>query len=121
MRSLLFLLICVMTTSWSYASTTKEDFISQINSKMPANLCKKMSQCYSAKAAECEQKMKAPVKKCSQAMDAVFGRNVSPEIGKASTMMISSCALRNYASENAAKLKKTDKKCEQFSVMALRY
>lgn len=121
MRTLLFLFICVMTTSWGYASTTKEDFVTQINGKMPANLCKKMSQCYSSKQAECEQKMKPTVKKCSQAADGLFGRIISPEIGKASSMLISSCALRYFASENAAKLKKPDKKCEEFSAMALRY
>lgn len=121
MRTVLFLFICVIFSGWSYANTTKEDFVTQINGKMPGNLCKKMYQCYSVKQAECEQKMKPSVKKCAQAADGLVGRIISPEIGKASSMLISSCALRSFASVNAGKLKKSDKKCEQFSAMALRF
>lgn len=121
MRTLLILSFCVMFSGLSHATTTREDFVTQVNGKMPTNLCKKMYQCYSVKQAECEQKMKPSVQKCSQAANGLVGRMISPEIGKASSMLISSCALRSFASENAAKLKKTDKKCEEFSAMALRF
>jgi hypothetical protein len=121
MRTLLFLFICVICSSWSFANTTKEEFVTQVNGKMPTNLCKKMSQCYSAKQADCEQKMKPSVQKCAQTANGLIGKMINPELGKASSMLISSCALRYFASENAAKLNKKDKKCEEFSAAALRY
>lgn len=121
MKAFLFLFIFVAVQSFADASTTKEDFVSQVNGVMPGSLCKKVSSCYSLKQAACEQSMKPSVKKCVQSADGLFGRIVSPEIGKASGVLINSCALRYFASDNVAKLDKKNKKCEEFSAMALRY